>query len=308
MIQCKELIIGYPSKSMGPYTFSLSRGELQVLMGKNGIGKSTLLKTILTIINPIKGSISLDGQSLKNLPAADRSKRIAYVASVNPRVAHLSIEQLLSIQPQQKRVDPKKIHAALDDVGVLSLRSKFLSQLSDGEIQKAFIARALVQDSDFIILDEPLSHLDISSRLEIFGLLKSIAHDKNKGVFFSSHDLELAIAMADGIALMSNDKLVQDIPEDLVVDGTISHHFGGPNLSFSAQRGKFELCFHQDKVISVSGTGLRKQWVVHALRRIGYGVNEISNNADVQVDEQISYRSESFNKISDFIKHLSNEK
>ncbi|HEY8937525.1 MAG TPA: ABC transporter ATP-binding protein, partial [Cyclobacteriaceae bacterium] len=173
--------------------------------------------------------------------------------------------------------DKLKINEVVSLVGIQSLMSKRIDELSDGQLQLVMIARALVQDCDIILLDEPTAHLDLNNRVEIMNLLRSIAHQQNKAIVVATHELDLALQTADRIWLASNKQnIITGMPEDLVLNGSFDEIF--QFKGFDLKTGKIQHIAYRDIHVTLLGNGPELLWTRNALERNGY---TIDSNADI---------------------------
>jgi iron complex transport system ATP-binding protein len=191
--------------------FQLYSGELTCLLGPNGVGKSTLIKAILGDLKPWEGRLILDQQELHTYSLEERAKRIAVVLSEPSYPGNLTVGQLVALgrTPHTSwggKLSPEDriwVEQALSDTRLTALQDERLGELSDGQRQKAMIARALAQDGKVLVLDEPTAHLDLINRLEIMMLLREISQKKEKAVLVVTHDLDIALETADRFWLMN---------------------------------------------------------------------------------------------------------
>jgi iron complex transport system ATP-binding protein len=182
-----------------PFTAELRPGSLVILTGANGAGKSTLLKTMVGLLEIVKGGILIDGQPLGKFNIEARSKIFAYANSKKIEEEYIRIIDLVGLGRypylkvhQTKFKDDELITHYLNILGIAHIRDKFLNEVSDGELQKAAIARALVQDTPVIIMDEPTAFLDYPSKKLLFSLMKNLALDQKKCIVCATHDVEMA--------------------------------------------------------------------------------------------------------------------
>lgn len=301
MIQSKDITIGYSSKKIGPINHELKEGALQILIGKNGAGKSTFLKSILGILPVIGGEIRLDNKKIVDLSATERADQIAYVASVNPHISHITVTDLLNINPSNKAITGEHLKPIAKQLGIEHLLNKYLDELSDGELQKAYIARAFAQNTKYILLDEPASHLDIKAKLEIFLILKELAHHHNKGILCSSHDLELAVKIADQLVLLRDDEIISGAPEDLILNGSIAKAFNSEKIGFNKKTGSFDLCLKHHKTITFKADGNEAYWLEKALNRVGFNAKMEIHNPDITVDNGYHYHGYHFTSIGELL-------
>jgi iron complex transport system ATP-binding protein len=212
----KDLSLGYAGKKekkeiLAALNFSLYSGELTCLLGPNGVGKSTLIKAILSQIKPWKGSIHLENQSISDFSVEELAKKIAVVLTDPIFPGNMTVGQLVALgrtpytswSGKLNTEDREIVEKALNDTKIAYLRDERLSEISDGQRQKAMIARALAQDGQVMILDEPTAHLDLVNRFEIMSLLREIAHNQQKAILVVTHDLDIAIETADRFWLLN---------------------------------------------------------------------------------------------------------
>jgi iron complex transport system ATP-binding protein len=286
-IEANELKIGYSIgrkavQQVGPVIHAKAlTGELVAMIGPNGIGKSTLLKTIARLQSPISGKLRINGQLLNDIENHAFSTIVSFVSTEQIKTAHLTVQQLVALGRfpytnwfgNLTKKDKEIVEESIEMVNIRSLQHKPVDELSDGERQRAMIARAIAQDTQIILLDEPTAFLDIPNKHVIIHLLSRIAREKQKTVVFTTHDLNIALNEADKIWLMNKDKLKEGAPEDLILDNAFSDIFGD-NLMFDWQSGIYKKL--KKYTSSVAVTGLQseiRELLVKALERIGYKVD-----------------------------------
>ena len=230
MIAIKDLYSGYGDDDiLKGVSLNILNNKLTVIAGPNGCGKSTLLKTISGIIKKTSGSIFIDNVDLSNILPLDRAKRIAYL-SQNRSVPDIAVKNLvlhgrfpyLSYPRRYRAEDREAVDMALERMGIEGLRDKMVSELSGGERQKVYIAMALAQGSDYLLLDEPTTVLDISHQFQLLDLAKELCSE-NKSVVMVLHNLESALSIADCFILMDKGKLlfegsVDDVYSSKLID------------------------------------------------------------------------------------------
>ncbi|HAA75828.1 TPA: ABC transporter ATP-binding protein [Candidatus Latescibacteria bacterium] len=259
---------------------SLRPGELVCLLGPNGAGKSTLMRTLSGTQSPLEGRVEIDGTDIHALPASDRARQIAIVLTDRVDAGHLTTRTLVALgrYPHTDWMgaltakDIQAVENALADVGATEHADAHTNELSDGERQKVMIARALAQDTDIILLDEPTAFLDLPRRVEIMTLLRRLAIEKGKAILLSTHDLDLAIRSADRLWLMNHGRIQRGIPEALVMDGTFASTFDREGVSFDPDTGAFRIGNGEGHPIGLEGEGREANWTARALERIGYTV------------------------------------
>lgn len=234
MIEVKELCAGYGRMQvLSGLTMSVPQGALVSVIGTNGSGKSTLIKAALGIITPFSGSIFVDGISTSELSRGDMAKKIAYLAQ-SKSVPDMTVGQMvlhgrfphLGYPRRYSEKDRRIACAALERTGLSEHKDKPMSSLSGGMRQNAYIAMALAQDTEYILLDEPTSYLDITHRIQLMKNLRSLA-DSGKGIAAVMHDLPLAFGFSDSIAVLHNGRIVIcDTPENVCKSNIIKDIFG----------------------------------------------------------------------------------
>lgn len=252
ILSTSNLNIGYKSKK-GVTTIAenlnlnLTSGKLISLIGANGIGKSTLLRTITGIQKPLSGNVFLNDKSISVYKPLDLAQNLSLVLTEKLPPSNLSVFELVALgrQPYTNWVgtltgkDMEKVHEAMRLTQIAHLASKKHFQISDGQLQKVLIARALAQDTPLIILDEPTTHLDLLHKVSLFKLLKKLTEETQKCILFSTHDIDLAIQLSDEMIIMTPEMVVQDDPCNLIAKGSFDTLFKDENIVFDAEKGKF---------------------------------------------------------------------
>jgi len=214
-------------------TVHFEQGQLTSIIGVNGCGKSTLLKTILAMIPSISGEITVDGTALGNMGRTEIARKIAYLAQ-GKNTPDMTVEQLvlhgrfphLNYPRRYTKQDREIAFSAMEQVGIVKLAHKPLYTLSGGMRQNAYIAMALAQDTDYVLLDEPTTHLDISHQLALMKTLRTLA-DSGKGIVAVMHDLPMALSFSDRIALLHDGQTIgSGTPRQIFDQGTIEDIFG----------------------------------------------------------------------------------
>jgi len=223
--------------------FSVQRGEVTMILGPNGVGKTTLLKCLNRIFTPETGTIQVNNQDISTMAVGDIARHIAYVAQNNEGGRLTVFDAVLMGRTPHIRVragaqDLKKTHAVMERLNLSHMGLKYLDCLSGGERQKVAIARALVQETDLLLLDEPTASLDLKNQTEILGLIRHIARDHDMAVVMTMHDLNSALRYGDQYLCLKDGRVVgrgkmEEITPDLVtrvygVDVEIVRHRGCP--------------------------------------------------------------------------------
>ena len=251
MLKVQNLSTGYNSHSalIENINFDIKKGELVAILGRNGTGKTTLLKTITGFLKPIKGNVFIEHEDITTLKASDLALKISIVNTERIRMNYFSVRDFLAlgrfpytnIIGQLKAEDEKIINDVIDWLKIETLCPKYLTQLSDGELQKVLIARALVQDTPIILLDEPTTHLDLVNRFQIFKLLQRLCHQMNKTIILSTHEVELALDLADSIILIDESKKLKAAKKQQFLENDwISNAFQQEEVIFDNQTRRFK--------------------------------------------------------------------
>jgi len=255
LLEAQALSIGYPNekgdKVLGEdFNLSIAQGDFVALLGPNGSGKSTLIRSVSGLLPPLKGKVLIEGVELEKLTKNQRARKISLVLTDSIITPGLSVFDVVSYGRfpytnwlgKLEDKDIEIIDRSLQLVDMLDFRERKINTLSDGERQRVMIAKALAQQSDIMILDEPTAHLDLINRVEIMKLLRSIAHKQNKGILISTHELDLAMQSADVLWLMRNDnKISVGAPEDLVLNNSMQEVFAQSSVDFDRLSGMFKI-------------------------------------------------------------------
>jgi len=231
-------------------SFSLEKGKLVALVGANGIGKSTLLKTILGFEKPFVGSILLNNKNTSEIPQKELAQYVSVVLTEKLPPSNLSVYELIALgrQPytnwmgELSDFDKEKVEQAITLTQLQKLVSKKHFELSDGQLQKVMIARALAQDTEIMILDEPTTHLDLLHKVSVFKLLKILSEKTQKSVLFSTHDIDMAIEFCDEIIVMTSQSTQKDTPQNLIENGIFDELFSGESVKFDNKTKRFLFC------------------------------------------------------------------
>ncbi len=217
-----------------------SAGELTALIGRNGTGKSTLLRAIAGLGATASGTIALCGHSLADLTPLQRASTVGFVTTDKVRIANLTCEDVVALGRapytnwigRMQEADREMVARALEQVGMSAFARKTMDRMSDGECQRIMIARALAQDTPIILLDEPTAFLDLPNRYETAILLRRLAHETGKCILFSTHDLDVALNLCDSIALIDPPRLLHRPTAEMVAADEIGRLFSGSEITF----------------------------------------------------------------------------
>lgn len=225
-MEIRSLTIGYGKHVVGSRLSACIRSsQLCCLFGPNGAGKSTLMRTLAGFIPPLAGEIVMDdGRNLAQLSARQRARTIGVVLTDRPDIRNITVRELVAMgrQPYTNflgtltKTDRQAVEEAISMTGIEDLASRDMHTLSDGERQKAMIAKALAQQTPVILLDEPTAFLDFQSKVDTMRLLQRLAHDMGKAILVSTHDLNIALNTADRLLSISRDSLTEISKQQLL--------------------------------------------------------------------------------------------
>jgi iron complex transport system ATP-binding protein len=240
ILKIESLKVGYASGRytrilLPPISASAGCGELVAVIGRNGIGKSTLLRTIIGLQPALGGNVLINGKKLEDIPRMELARKIGYISTEIIRVSNMKVYDLVALGrfPHTNwigRIDRKSseaISAAILKTGMSTLAGRYIAELSDGERQRVMIARVLAQDADIMVMDEPLAFLDLPAKYEIANLIRSLSR-KGKTIIFSTHDLNIALKLADRIWLILKEGFIEGTPEELIKNGSFEPMFDAP--------------------------------------------------------------------------------
>ena len=260
---------------------ALNAGEFICLLGPNGAGKSTLIRTLAGMQAPLSGSLKLQDQTFHSISPRERARMISVVLTEALPVGMMDAYSLVALgrHPYSgwlgglKQNDKERIASAFKAVGAEGLEGRQIAELSDGERQKVSIARALAQEAQVMLLDEPTAFLDLPRRVELMTILRNLAHREQMGLLLSTHDLDLALRFADRLWMITTDgKLIQGYPEELAMSGEFARIFANENLDWDAERGSFRAHPNPCLKAEIQGDGIHALWTRRALERLGFGI------------------------------------
>lgn len=260
---------------------ALNAGEFICLLGPNGAGKSTLIRTLAGMQAPLSGSLKLQDQTFHSISPRERARMISVVLTEALPVGMMDAYSLVALgrHPYSgwlgglKQNDKERIASAFKAVGAEGLEGRQIAELSDGERQKVSIARALAQEAQVMLLDEPTAFLDLPRRVELMSILRNLAHREQMGLLLSTHDLDLALRFADRLWMITTDgQLIQGYPEELAMSGEFARIFANENLDWDAERGSFRAHPNPCLKAEIQGDGIHVFWTRRALERLGFGI------------------------------------
>jgi iron complex transport system ATP-binding protein len=252
ILSTSNLSIGYTTKKeqlviAQNLDLHFEEGKLITLVGGNGIGKSTLLRTLTGIQKPISGTVLLNEKDIQSYNSSDLAQHLSLVLTEKLPPSNLTVFELIALgrQPYTNWYgklsddDIEKVHQAIQLTQIEPLSTKKHYEISDGQLQKVLIARALAQNTPLIVLDEPTTHLDLLHKVSVFKLLKKLSKETNKCILFSTHDIDLAIQLSDEMIVMMDETVIQDEPCNLISKGVFNAIFKDENIVFDKEKGKF---------------------------------------------------------------------
>jgi len=248
LLTARKVSVGFGrSPLLEGVDITLNAGELVALIGVNGGGKSTLLRTLAGSQTPLSGTVEVNGEPLVGMSAAARAKQMALVLTERPQAGLLDVRTLIAFGRQPwtghfgrlTAKDETAMDKAMDLAGVTSFAHRSLHQLSDGEAQRVMIARALAQDTPMLLLDEPTAFLDLVNRVGVFRLLRDLAHKEGKGILLSTHDLQTALDLCDRVLLINGKAVWSGTTVEVRTSGILERTFAAEGLRFDAVSGAF---------------------------------------------------------------------
>ncbi len=316
-IRVNNLVTGYSDKHKKTaitdgINSSLYSGELTCLLGPNGAGKSTLLKTLSGFLPPLSGEILIEGKNLMDYVDSELAKIIGVVLTERINLNNMSVYELAAMGRSPytgfwghlNSHDKEIVEESISLVKIDSLRNRMVNTLSDGERQKVMIAKALAQETPIIFLDEPTAFLDYPSKVEIMQLLQNLSRLKQKTVFLSTHDLELALQIADKIWLIDKQYgVMTGTPEDLSAQGLMEKYFERDGIVFDLDSGLFRIDHKLKRDIALNGNGVKYNLVRKALARNGIRTIKNMNSTDAIsiTDNGYGYGGKEFKTIEDLL-------
>ncbi len=320
ILSTDNLSVGYKNGNrtteiISGLNLQLNRGELVCLIGSNGIGKSTLLRTLSGTQAPLSGSIKIGHADISLCSRKELSRLISIVYTDRTLTGALTVEEVVGLGRQPytgffgrlDKNDKKIISSVLDEVGMLNKAQQYIATLSDGERQKTMIARALAQRTPIVILDEPTAFLDIASSIETMKLLHSLAHKYDKAILLSSHDICQSLTLADRLWLLRNDHTIHTgVTEELILNGNLEKLFSDRNITFNYISGNFYPNQNFNKYISLNcEDSTLKQWIINILNRNEIGIKDnASDNIIAYSKSDIRFNSVTFDSVTQFIDYI----
>ncbi len=283
LISTHQLSIGYPGKPalQSNLNLEVKQGQIISLMGQNGVGKTTFLKTINGLLPANSGEVQVKGKKLKQLNRQEIARECALVLTDKPPNQQLSVIELIAMgrHPYSNWLgvlsseDKAAIDKAIHQTKIKYIAERKIGELSDGQLQKVMIARALAQNTDLIILDEPVAHLDLNNKIEVMRLLREIAQ-QGQGILISTHDIQVTTQLSDELWLFGFSEPVHTgLPEDLILNGQLEK-------TLYLKQHQYDFVHHRllnqssGPVIQLEGDPNAIYWTEQALVRAGYQVGK----------------------------------
>lgn len=318
ILRLENVTVGYGSQRIvSSINASISENELVAVLGKNGVGKSTLINSILGFQKILNGSILIENQSIQKLSAQEIAQEIAVVLPRLSIVPKIKVSELVAMGRLPYHKVLKKISndelalvdEVLEMVGIYDLKTHYANQISEGQLQLVMIARALCQDAKLVILDEPTSNLDLANQYKIFNLLNEIKSKANKSFLMITHNVDFAIEKSDKIWWIENNELKENIPEQAAFEFQIMQKLSNQNLSYDSDTNRFLTKKNFTKSIGVKGNSELAFWVKNALMRNGIQVENNAENHIEITENNIIFGNQKFENIQAIINFIQqNEK
>jgi iron complex transport system ATP-binding protein len=298
-ILLQSLSIGYQNKKSvkvvaSDLTATIYSGKLTCLLGANGVGKSTLLRTLSAFQPRLGGDITIMNRPIDKYSDKRISRTLGVVLTERCDIRNMSVQELIGMGRSPytgfwgrlNSEDKEIVQKAISMVYIENLSDRMVHTLSDGERQKVMIAKALAQETPVIFLDEPTAFLDFPSKVEIMQLLHQLTRSANKTIFLSTHDLELALQIADKIWLMDKEKGIHTgTPEDMALNGQLNSFISKEGIVFDINSGLYRINNQYSRQIRLTGKGQKFSMMRKALQRNGiYGGEEVESNILINTD------------------------
>ncbi len=306
IIEIKNLYVSYDISEKREYilediSVNARRGELIGLIGVNGSGKSTLLRIISRLQKYDKGNIFIEGRDIKDYTKKESAKKISFVSSDIINTKYLKVYDTVALgrfphfnfSGSLTGKDKDIIDNALKITNTEKFKTKNLSEISDGERQRVMTARALAQDTDIILLDEPASFLDTENKFFLYKILSDVVKERDKTVVFSTHDLNIAFKYCDKVWFIKDKKIFEGAPEDLFLQNILQNMFSDKGIKFNPDT--FEFYAETKKNIPVNiicNANLEKEKtaLINAVRRKGFYPSDKNTDIKIEITKKNSYK------------------
>ncbi|MGO0883669.1 ABC transporter ATP-binding protein [Clostridioides difficile] len=329
MLRTNNLSVGYDKKVVvSDINIEVKNGEILCLLGSNGAGKTTILRSLSKLITPIKGEIYLNDVDIKHISRKTLSKKMALVLTNRLLGDLMTVQDVVNMGRYPytgffgnlSKKDLMMVDDSLESVNAIHLKKRYFDELSDGEKQKVLVARALVQEPEIIILDEPTTHLDIKHRLELMNILKKLSKEKSISVILSLHEIDIALKSCDKVALVKNNKVIAyGQPEDMVDENMINSLYELDDKNFNSLLGAVEISNKSKNEVFIIGGGGKATPIYRAFTKRGIGIYSgviHENDIDYEIGRTMGiklFTEKPFESISDenfdlAIRNLNNSK
>ena len=273
---------------------SAVKGELIALIGINGSGKSTLLRTIIGLQELLLAFLATRCRLLSQSTKIESAKKIAFVSSEIIQTKYLKVTDLVALgryphhtfSNQNSEKDKKIIESALETVGMSDFKERLITEISDGERQKIMTARALAQETDVILLDEPAAFLDLANKFSLYKILSQTAQNLNKTIIFSTHDLNIALKYCDKVWLIKDKKIYEGSPEDLYLNGMLQNIFSDKQVFFNSDTFEYSVKLYRKfpiNVINSSQSDKLEKVINNALKRKGFYESDSEKSKSLEI-------------------------
>lgn len=282
-LKIEKLAVGYGRKKIVDcIDFEVGKGQIVCLLGPNGSGKTTILKTIAGLLSPVTGSVFIEGRNINIFDKTVFSRKVGVVLTEKIMPGLMTVFDVVSLgrYPHTgflgvlKKEDVDAINEAISLVQAENIAKRYFHELSDGERQKTLIARALAQEPDILVLDEPIGHLDVHHRIEVLTILKKLSKNKHITIIMSLHEVDLAIKISDLVVLLNNGKLAAvGSPEDIIDKNTIKSLYGIKHGDYNHTLGSTEILPHifMPQIFVLAGSGMGAP-IYRMLAKCGFSI------------------------------------
>lgn len=295
IVSVEEMAIGYARDTvvLGGINLSVMPGEMVALVGRNGTGKSTLLKSIIGLLPVLAGESMLFGAPVRTYDLRRRARMVGYVSSRVPAMPSMAVHELVSLgrmphtgwTGRKNKKDREIIGRAMKELDLEDFSDRKVDQLSDGERHRAMIARAFAQDTPLMVLDEPTAFFDIPNKYELIRILGRF-RDNGKSIILSTHDLETAWLWADRFWVIHRGEIQEGAPEDLGIGGVFDNLFADSAITFDQSVHRFVPHFRSRGTVCLAGEeGVAMNWTRRALDRLGFKTDQNAGNPVIRITE-----------------------
>lgn len=252
-LSTQNLAIGYKTKKSEVVLarniqLQINKGSLVAIVGPNGSGKSTLIKTLTRSLNPIMGNVYLNNTNIESFNQLDWAKQLSVVLTKSPASKNLTVYELVALgrHPYTNWIgtltpeDTEQINQAMAVTQTTELSTQKCYTLSDGQLQRVYIARAIAQNTPLVVLDEPTTHLDLNHKAQVLQVLNTLAKS-DKAILFSTHDIDLALDLCDQLIVLKDQQVFSGSPKQVIANGILETLFPVSRVKFDAKNGRFTL-------------------------------------------------------------------